>query len=432
MSSITSINRVSLWSIQIHSNASTKLEPSRNDVKAGFVCCDGLGISTNTIFEDLKIIYPSLHYCPDEFKLALWQERDDGSAEFTSAADGNKEFRMATDSPKLILGLIFHNKSHPLCTVLTDSATITHHINAGCAVVPNLNFDPQENGHLPDTQNYFIPSARSSRPSTPSQKRKFAEDSTSGQSTPASLESPRKQDQDSRMFIESLGVDTRSFEKSVKGSYSKCVITNTDSKWGTLICGPGYVAVHIVPQKFWFSYPDWRPSPDYENYPFKVTPSYNTHENGLRQRMQSTWEPANGLLLRADIHDMFDRRMIAIHPITFQIRLFAPMSVAMEYHGKVIEWETIPDRAALAYHYSQCVIENVAAGLVSASKFVVPENWKQAINMISQLALNRRLQELRDQVGDGSADDATYYLEDGLTKGREEEIESWLERYNNT
>ncbi|KAK6498070.1 hypothetical protein TWF506_004312 [Arthrobotrys conoides] len=428
MSSITGGDRSSPWSIRVHTSiSSTKLAPATNDIKAGFVCCNGLSISTNTIFEDLKIIYPTLHACPDGYNLALWQERDDGRVEFTNATDGNREVTMITDGPGLLFGLVFHNTSHPSCNKLADNANITQHIEVGCIVVPTLDFDPQENGHLPDSPNYYIPSARSSRCSTPLQQRsKVTGDSTPNSSSPGS---PRKQDQESRSLVEGFGVDTRTFEKDVKKRYSKCVITNTTSKWGSLTCGPGYVAAHIVPQKFWFSYPDQRPLGDYENYPFKVTPSYNTDSDNLRKRMRSTWGTPNGLLLRADIHEMFDRRMIAIHPFTFKIRLFAPMSVAMEYHGKVVEWDKIPDRAALAYHYSQCVMENVAAELNIVSKSVVPENWKQAVSTISQS--DRRLQLLRDQGGDSAADEVDYYLEHGQVEGQEEEIQSWLERCNN-
>ncbi|KAF3133225.1 hypothetical protein TWF569_010669 [Orbilia oligospora] len=329
MNSITSISRSQLWSIKIHTDTSIKLEPSRNDIKAGFVCCGGLFIYTSTIFEDLKIIYPTLHNLPDGSSLTLWQEHSDGSVEFTSASEGDKEFKMTTSGSELYLGLIVHNADHPLCKTSPSSAGINEHIDA--------------------------------------------EDSASNSSTLDSLELRRKQDQDSRELAKSLGVDMGSFDEAVKITYDKCVITRTSSKWGSLICGPGYVASHIMPQKLWFPYPDWHPSPVFEKFPFNVIPSYNTDEDTLRKRMQSTWGPANSLLLRADIHDMFDQRMIAIHPVTSRIRLFAPMPVAMEYHGQVVEWEVIPDRAALAHHYTQCVIENVAANMTSGSEYVVPE-----------------------------------------------------------
>ncbi|KAF3089230.1 hypothetical protein TWF102_009722 [Orbilia oligospora] len=430
MNSITSISRSQLWSIKIHTDTSIKLEPSRNDIKAGFVCCGGLFIYTSTIFEDLKIIYPTLHNLPDGSSLTLWQEHSDGSVEFTSASEGDKEFKMTTSGSELYLGLIVHNADHPLCKTSPSSAGINEHIDVGCAVIPNLKFNPKENVYLPAIPNYHTPSLCFSTPSTPfNKKRKLAEDSASNSSTLDSLELRRKQDQDSRELAKSLGVDMGSFDEAVKITYDKCVITRTSSKWGSLICGPGYIASHIMPQKLWFSYPDWHPSPVFEKFPFNVIPSYNTDEDTLRKRMQSTWGPANSLLLRADIHDMFDQRMIAIHPVTSRIRLFAPMPVAMEYHGQVVEWEVIPDRAALAHHYTQFVIENVAANMTSGSEYVVPEMWRPAIDLVSSSVLDSRsLQDLEERGGDTLAQEVDYFPEDGLTEKQEDVIESWLER----
>ncbi|KAK6525827.1 hypothetical protein TWF281_010870 [Arthrobotrys megalospora] len=433
MSSITAADRYSLWRIKIHTNDSTELQLTCSDIKAGFVCCDGLSVSTKTIFEDLRIVYPSLHTCPDGFILTLWREPGDGSLVFTSIADEEEIFTMTTDDVSdILLGLIFHHQNHPSCKRLPENASLAEHVLAGCAIVPTLDFDPEENGYLPDNLNYYIPSARSSRPSSPSKKRKWTEDSTSRPWTPDSLEFARGRNRESREFVERLGVDTGWFDDRVKAAYSECVITRTSSKWGSLTCGPGYVAAHIVPQRFWFSYPDWRPSSDFTNYPFNVIPSYNTDETSLRKRMVSTWSATNGLLLRADIHEMFDRRAIAIHPVTFRIRLFAPMPVAMEYHGREVEWRVPPDRAALAHHYHQCVIENVAAGSAFGSRLVVPRNWKRVISAISQSALaDRSLQELEEKGRGGCTDDEVgYHLEDRLAKGREEEIASWLEKFN--
>ncbi|KAF3213422.1 hypothetical protein TWF679_005239 [Orbilia oligospora] len=317
---------------------------------------------------------------------------------------------MATNSSGLYLGLIVHNTDHRSCKTLTSSAGINQHIDVGCAAIPNLKFNPKENGYLPDIPNYHIPSPCFSRPST-SKKRKLTEDSASNSSTPDSPELRQKQNQDSRELAKSLSVDVGPFDEAVKITYDKCVITRTSSGWGSLICGPGYVASHIMPQRLWFSYPDWHPSPVFENFPF----------NG----------PGNGLLLRADIHDMFDQRMVAIHPVTSRIRLFSPMPVAMEYHGQVVEWEVIPDRAALAHHYTQCVIENVATNMTSGSEYVVPEMWKPAIDLVSPSVLaSQRSQDLEKRDEDIFTQEVKYCPdpEEGLTREEQEAIGSWLER----
>ncbi|KAK6337253.1 hypothetical protein TWF730_002660 [Orbilia blumenaviensis] len=101
------------------------------------------------------------------------------------------------------------------------------------------------------------------------------------------------------------------------------------------------------------------------------------------------------------------------------------MPVAIEYHGLVVQFELVRDMGALAHHYSQFVIDNVAALFISQSTYVVPGNWRQCISALLQPALvNRRLQNPREQGGGGCTDEADYYLEDRHTKERDEHIAS--------
>ncbi|EGX47999.1 hypothetical protein AOL_s00081g326 [Orbilia oligospora ATCC 24927] len=422
MSSLRLTIRSVMWNIYIHTFKQTVIKPTRADAIAGFTCSNGLSISTRTIFEDLKIIYPSLHDYPN---LTLWEVRDDGSVEFINSADEDREFEFKTlaNNLRLCLGLIFHDTNHVLCQdLISRGAGITEHFHgiftdtvdysmedhadkrsicliAGCAKVPVLKFDPEKNGYLPNEPTYHIsPTRRSHTPS---------EDSASRPATPGSDELRQREEQESREFARNnFDIDPKSFEGSVKYAYTECLITRTNSRCGPLLCGPGYAATHMVPPTLWFAYPDERPVEDFlsyddelvlncpeerDIYPFNATPSPNTDEPGLRSRMISTWSVCNGLLLRSDVHEMFNRRIIAIHPVTYRIRLFGAMPVVLEYHGQVVQWRDgmMADRVALAHHYTQCVIENVGANSIERYRLQSSQVlgvWKRQVDTILQSA----------------------------------------------
>ncbi|KAF3147683.1 hypothetical protein TWF594_002274 [Orbilia oligospora] len=330
-----------------------------------------------TIFEDLKIIYPSLH---DYSSLTLWEVRDDGSVEFINPADEDREFEFKTSTNKLrlCLGLIVHDANHVL---------------SGCAKVPILKFDPENNGYLPNEPSYHISPTWRSHTSS--------EDSASRPATPGSAELRQREEQESREFARNnFDIDPKSFERSVKYAYTECLITRTNSRCGPLLCGPGYATTHLVPPALWFSYPDERPVEDFLSYddefvpnypeergiyPFNTIPSSNTDEPGLRSRMISTWSVCNGLLLRSDVHEMFNRRMIAIHPVTYQVRLFGAMPIVLEYHVQVVQWRDGMMADRVAHHYTQYVIENVGAnsiGRYQLQSSQVLGVWKRQVDDI--------------------------------------------------
>ncbi|KAK6336568.1 hypothetical protein TWF696_002117 [Orbilia brochopaga] len=241
-----------------------------------------------------------------------------------------------------------------------------------------------------------------------------------------------KQDPFTKAFVESLTADTGAFEGDVKKMYSECVITKTHTRFDNLVCGPGYVAAHIVPQKFWYAFPNQFNIHSPEIYPQNVTPSsVTTQESDLRTRMSSTWMVSNGLLLRSDIHEMFDRRLIAIHPVTHKVRLFAAMPSVIQYHGNIIQWEgsSKPSFEALSFHYEQCVLENVGAHATGLVKHAVRNIWLDTINNIArkaQLPVSSATERLSLGV-DGGAD-----LDDarGHRSTNREKIISWLEKFN--
>ncbi|KAF3264873.1 hypothetical protein EYR41_008025 [Orbilia oligospora] len=267
MSSLSSTIRSVMWNIYIHTFKQTIIKPTKADAIAGFTCSNGLNISTGTIFEDLKIIYPSLH---DYSSLTLWEVRDDGSVEFINPADEDREFefKTSTNNLRLCLGLIVHDTNHVLCQgLISRGAGITEHFHAGCAKVPILKFDPEKNGYLPNEPSYHIsPTWRSHTPS---------EDSASRPATPGSDELRQREEQESREFARNnFDIDPKSFERSVKYAYTECLITRTNSRCGPLLCGPGYATTHLVPPALWFSYPDERPVEDFLSYDDEFVPNY--------------------------------------------------------------------------------------------------------------------------------------------------------------
>lgn len=66
---------------------------------------------------------------------------------------------------------------------------------------------------------------------------------------------------------------------------------------------------------------------------------------------------ANGLLLRADIHTLFDLHLLSIHPETYEIVISSQLSVTsyVKYEGRTISLPqqkiARPDSAALIKHY---------------------------------------------------------------------------------
>ncbi|KAK6345459.1 hypothetical protein TWF718_007375 [Orbilia javanica] len=458
MNSTTPALRAAIWNIRIHALDRTDQVPSRADLIAGFSCGDDLTISTHTIFEDLKIIYPELGDCPN---LTLWQELGSKSIAFIRAADEDGEFPWKAQSSPY-WGLVSHDAGHPTCNSLTKDAGIDSHFKgilvlndkidqekyllanrrftllAGCAIRVNVVFDPEGNGYLPDGLKYYIRNARSrpaspSRPSpqpgpsSPSKRLKRTQENISRPSTPEE-DVRQNQDKSSLDFFERMGVSTRNFEESVKQLNAECVITRTNSKFGGVLCGPGYVAAHIVPQRFWFTFPDMCSGDFQHENPFRMASLQNTTEHSLKKRANLTWASDNGLLLRSDVHDMFDRRLVSIHPVSpvaifdlgfyyvdtapqvsCKIRLFAPMSVVIGSHMQVANWaQGSPSKVALAHHYAQCVIENVAAHLITGSECSkVPENWRLKIEEVSKSILPARAQDLKGLNGcmDESASD---------------------------
>ncbi|KAK6336567.1 hypothetical protein TWF696_002116 [Orbilia brochopaga] len=411
-------HRMMVSKVIVHTSVSTQPVPDWTFRVGDFFCDKNIPITRQRIFEDMKILYPELKVPPTSYKLSLWTDNTAGIATFTHEGDRgvDRAFPMSIEW----LEICFHDDTNPQCP-LGKGSGITEHVKVGCAIIPNLEFDPDANGYMPIDTTYGIPTAHLSRPTTPTNhQRSFNTSSPDSWSSPPQ---PAEVDPYTRAFVESLEQDTRSFERGVKSLHTHCLITQTNSRFANLDCGPGYTATHIVPQQLWFSYPD-RLDQRIHDYPINVVPSSDScDESTLRSRMAKTWRLANGILLRADIHEIFNQRLLAIHPVTDEMRIFAPMDVVAGYHGKKVIWEARPDRTAIAYHYQQCVLENVGAMFTPYTEIAVTRKWREKVNAVARTV--PEVIETIDHCQDGIMD-----KDDARSLTKQQEIEGWLQKFN--
>ncbi|KAF9766743.1 hypothetical protein IL306_000816 [Fusarium sp. DS 682] len=142
-----------------------------------------------------------------------------------------------------------------------------------------------------------------------------------------------------------------SFRSSVMVSAKRCAVSGKGQSWCVSpAIGPSLPACHIIPQQQFHLYPGSQSSDD-----------TRFSSRMLREAWMSTWAPSNGILMMSLIHDLFDSRLLSIHPETLRIRAFVPYDAILDYHGCVAKVPEDVDRAALAHHYQMCCIENMAA-----------------------------------------------------------------------
>ncbi|KAJ3541309.1 hypothetical protein NM208_g4669 [Fusarium decemcellulare] len=119
--------------------------------------------------------------------------------------------------------------------------------------------------------------------------------------------------------------------------------------------GPALQACHIVPQHHYHLYPIIQSEEDDADRDVADSP------RRLQEAWHQTWNAKNGILLLSHLHELFDARLISIHPDTYRIRSFVPYNVLTKYNGQEATIPPNVDRNALRYHYDMCCIENMAA-----------------------------------------------------------------------
>lgn len=143
------------------------------------------------------------------------------------------------------------------------------------------------------------------------------------------------------------------FRTSCLDSSNVCAVSGKGQSWYfNSDIGPALQACHIVEQKHYHLYPRDDCDDDEE---------YLDSARRLQHLWERTWSSRNGILLLSHLHELFDARLLSIHPDSHIIRAFVPYDVIIEFHGREAILPREVDREALRHHYDMCCIENMAA-----------------------------------------------------------------------
>lgn len=285
---------------------------------------------------------------------------------------------MPDDRPVIQYRVFTHRK----CSLSTDQP-VDSHVNAGCAqhipkpvrrVEPRY-LPPKKPSADPRFAAYPLrktararkgsrsPSKRSASGSvSPSKDSEIGQPSIEEDDLPNMVTPPQENIQAER----AKHVIAR-FRDSCLAAARQCAVSGMGRSWyANPTIGPALQACHIVPQQHYHLYPDP------EAVDGEVQPEGARFSNRrLMQAWESTWDPANGILLLSHLHELFDARLFSIHPKTLRIRVFMPYDVLLGYHGALAKVPRSVDRAALRHHYKMCCIENMAAKMA----YVEPMPW---------------------------------------------------------
>ncbi|KAI0100811.1 hypothetical protein GGR51DRAFT_531764 [Nemania sp. FL0031] len=267
---------------------------------------------------------------------------------------------LAPTHPKQQNVIKYHVVSHKICDLPSNEPLDTH-IRNGCArhlPSPIRRYDPR----------YLPPNTQPSDPMiaarVPPRQRLSA--SPKGSRSDSSLSSEEDNDDEDVevngiLAPKNMGINNdtarkvaKSFQAACLTKATCCVVSRRGESWCPgLFISPGIQACHIVPQMHYHLYPSSENDSD-------VT-AIEASSRRLKEAWDNTWSPENGILLRKDLHELFDARLFSIHPETFCIRVFVPCDMITEFNGKTALIHEDTDRKAVQHHYDMCCIENMAA-----------------------------------------------------------------------
>ncbi|KAF4948333.1 hypothetical protein FSARC_13774 [Fusarium sarcochroum] len=265
----------------------------------------------------------------------------------------------------------YHIVSHTPCDISFDKP-LQEHLKKQCAQHisrPTRKYDARylpPNKSSSDPRYARLPFRRTAKPRTSSQSPKRGSGSTSPTKEYelediTELHMPPKMEIDADTARQTI----ESFRKNCLIDSDRCAISGKGRSWYTTpAIGPALQACHIVPQQHYHIYPDalfQTRADEGDDVEFS--------SERLRQAWTNTWSSENGILLKNDLHELFDTRLISIHPKTKKIRAFVPYDILTEFHGRTATVSSEVDEAALRHHYEMSCIENMAARM----PWLVPE-----------------------------------------------------------
>ncbi|KPM34371.1 hypothetical protein AK830_g12205 [Neonectria ditissima] len=268
---------------------------------------------------------------------------------------------LAPAAPKRPAVVKYQVVRHGECSLSEDSP-LSSHIQAKCAQhisQPLRRRDPR----------YLSPKATSLDPRFAAmpvrRKVKARSGSQSPPKRPASSLSPTRRDEQddddmAKMVAPlSMNIDEKAarvimdnFRSSLLLTASCCAISGLGDSWVVSpAIGPALQACHIIPQRHFHLYPGVDTYPDDDEECRRL----------IHEAWRQTWNPKNGILLMSHLHELFDARLISIHPDTLRIRVFVPYNVLTVYNGQEACVPDNVDREVLRHHYEMCCIENMGA-----------------------------------------------------------------------
>ncbi|CAF3575162.1 unnamed protein product [Fusarium graminearum] len=271
-------------------------------------------------------------------------------------------------SPKVQRVVTYHVILHKPCEISYDKP-LQDHIKDKCARHINRPTRRMDNRYIPldkpslDPRYAKMPFRRTTttRRASQSPKRRrsdsFSSTTDGEQEDIKNLHVPLNMD----LSPEEARQTTETFRHDCLIHADRCAISGRGQSWCIIpSIGPGLHACHIVPQQHFYHYPRH----DQSN---ATEAELEIDDERLNQAWKDTWSGKNGMLLMNDIRQLFEARLVSIHPDTYKIRAFVPYDVITDFHGKKANVARKVDKLALRHHYEMSCIENMAAQMPAVS-----------------------------------------------------------------
>ncbi|KAA8912622.1 hypothetical protein FN846DRAFT_760134, partial [Sphaerosporella brunnea] len=153
---------------------------------------------------------------------------------------------------------------------------------------------------------------------------------------------------------------TAAFRIAIEKRDRACILTGSNNhpphvdKRKEMLCGPAIEAAHIIP----LGRPDlWKPQ-----FVAGIRKSRRLLRIGYAAIDQNVLE--NGIMLRADLHIMFDRFFWSVNPKTWRVVVFIPVAELVSFHGRKInrgDTNQFPPEPIWRWHWEQCVLRCLRA-----------------------------------------------------------------------
>ncbi|KAL8383699.1 hypothetical protein RB595_010752 [Gaeumannomyces hyphopodioides] len=325
------------------------------------------------LFAELRFVF-DFSFTQD---LSLWPEEGQSSTVFFEASPDILDRVIDAPEPdaEAVRIVVAHHDSDA-CHVPGET-DLTPHRQGGCAILVRPK-RRQHSFYLPINQKSNDPVVaafpfRRRRNLSPSKRSQIGSQIGSGSPSRGSESEATETAEHSDVVGPSMLMDVAAQKEARKqqhdfrsvalGISDRCAVTKLGKSWCPIpAVGPGIHVAHIVPQLQYHLYPpEDDDAADIQQQQQQQQQSASVPTD-LMVAWNKTWSADNSIVLSASIHEAFDQRLLAIHPDSHKIRVFAPYDLIIPYHGHKANFgRCAPDRNALRWHWNVCVIENMGA-----------------------------------------------------------------------